>query len=395
MKTSLIALVLIFIILPLIDTLLYMRLKRLFTTLWRIYIYIAHSFLFLFLLFFLLYTLKFNHTKESYVIFNNIVGAITLVYFPKLIYLFLWGCIVIFRRYYRLYFVLHTIVVVITLYVFFYIGYTVTLGRYNYKEHVQVIEFPTLPKTLNGLKIVQLSDLHLGSHSVNFPGIQKMIEQINRIRPDLILFTGDMINNYGNEITPWIDLLRTLHAKYGKYAVTGNHDYGLYTQWENDSSFKANQKLFFKNMKLSGFTMLNNDYAKIVIRQDTLYLAGVENWGNPPFPRYGNLQYSLRDQNNLFTIVMSHDPSHWQQEIRQNNIPLTLSGHTHAMQIGIEIGKIKWSPAEYLYAEYDGLYKSEEQYLNVNRGQGYLGYPGRIGLVPQIDIIILRNETID
>lgn len=275
---------------------------------------------------------------------------------------------------------------------FLIILYSITFNRYNYKTETTSVCFPQLPSSFENFKIVQLSDLHLGSHSVNYKGISLLVDKVNRMKPDIILFTGDMVNNFAAEIRPWIQELNRLKAKYGKYAVTGNHDYGLYTRWKDTTDQLLNMEEFYRNMKESGFIMLNSANVPIIRGSDTLYVAGVENWGNPPFPRYGNLALALENTNDHFVILLSHDPSHWRAEILNTSIPLTLSGHTHAMQMGIKIGKMEWSPARMMYPEYDGLYRQGGQYLHVSRGEGYLGFPGRIGLRPQIDEIILLRD---
>ena len=201
-----------------------------------------------------------------------------------------------------------------------------------------------------------------------------------------------MVNNFADEMPHWIPLFQQLQAPYGKYAVTGNHDYGDYTRWPNQQTKADNLKRFYENMELMGFHMLNNTHVPIVVQGDTLWLAGVENWGKPPFPRYGKLSVAIDNlQSDQPIILLSHDPSHWRAEVLNSPVALTLSGHTHAMQLGIKIGENKWSPAKYLYPEYDGLYREGNQFLYVSRGQGYLGFPGRIGLRPIITELILTR----
>ena len=201
-----------------------------------------------------------------------------------------------------------------------------------------------------------------------------------------------MVNNFADEISPWITPLSQLKASYGKYAVTGNHDYGDYTHWSSPEAKESNMQHFYSNMKQMGFQMLNNSRTPIIVQNDTIWLAGVENWGKPPFPRYGNLNAAIDSlPTDALVILLSHDPSHWRAEVLQHSIPLTLSGHTHAMQLGIRIGNKEWSPAKYIYPEYDGLYQENRQYLYVSRGQGYLGFPGRIGLRPVITELILTR----
>lgn len=268
----------------------------------------------------------------------------------------------------------------------------ITRNRYNYKTETTSVCFPQLPPAFEDFKIVQLSDLHLGSHTPNYKGIPLLVKQVNSLNPDVILFTGDMINNFASELRPWTEVLSRLKARYGKFAVTGNHDYGLYVRWKDPEQQRRNMKEFYENMEKAGFVMLNNASVPIVRGKDTLCIAGVENWGNPPFPRYGHLEEALKNCDGHFVVLLSHDPSHWEAEIVHHNVPLTLSGHTHAMQMGIKAGSWEWSPARMLYPQYDGLYRKGAQYIHVSRGEGYLGFPGRIGLRPQIDEIILNRN---
>ena len=281
---------------------------------------------------------------------------------------------------------------IVSVFCFFIILHGITYNRYNYKIESTSVCFPQLPPAFDNFKIVQLSDLHLGSHSSRYEGIPLLVEQVNSLNPDLILFTGDMVNNFASELRPWTEVLNRLKARYGKFAVTGNHDYGSYVHWENPEKQQLNMKEFYENMEKAGFVMLNNTNVPIVRGKDTLYIAGVENWGNPPFPRYGKLDEALRNCNGHFVVLLSHDPSHWEAEILQYDVPLTLSGHTHAMQMGIKVGQWDWSPARLMYPQYDGLYRKGEQYIHVSRGEGYIGFPGRIGLRPQIDEIILHRN---
>lgn len=382
---------LLFIILT--DTLLFLQLKNYIRKRSGQIAYIVHSLLFvagLVLFYKMVPRLK---GPENYYWIGLGIGILFLFYLPKIIFLLLYALSWPLSR-------LHPsgrkksryAAAAIAILCFLIILYSITFNRYNYKIETTRICFPELPAAFENFKIIQLSDLHLGSHSRNYKGITRLVEQVNNLRPDVILFTGDMVNNFASELTPWIKELSRLKAGYGKYAVTGNHDYGHYVHWKNPGQEKENLKHFYLNMKKAGFQMLNNTNIPLIKSGDTLIIAGVENWGNPPFPRYGKLTEALKDTGHHFVILLSHDPSHWKAEVQHYSIPLTLSGHTHAMQMGIKIGKLQWSPAQWIYPEYDGLYRQGSSYLYVSRGQGYLGFPGRIGLRPQIDqIILLRN----
>ncbi|WP_251619923.1 metallophosphoesterase [Odoribacter lunatus] len=373
------------------DSILYFQLKRFLRTCLSRFIFGIHSLLFI--IGFILYYVYIPHLKgpESYYWVGLWIGIFILFYIPKIIFILFnilaWPINRLSHSSGKK--TRYTATIIAGIF-FLSILYSITYNRYNYKIQTISIEFPQLPASFKNFKIIQLSDLHLGSHSVYYSGIPLLVDKVNSLHPDVILFTGDMVNNFAVEICPWIEELSRLKARYGKYAVTGNHDYGLYTQWPDSTARLDNMRDFYNNMKDAGFTMLNNSNIPIIKGNDTLYIAGVENWGNPPFPRFGKLSQALENTEDHFVILLSHDPSHWRAEILNHPIPLTLSGHTHAMQMGIKIGKFKWSPARLLYPEYDGLYYHDNHYINVSRGEGYIGFPGRIGLRPQIDEIILN-----
>lgn len=383
---------LLFIIL--IDSALFFQLRQKLRSKWKMILYWLQSLLFVATL--VTYHLVISHVKgpEAYLWIERIIGIIFLFYTPKLLFIIFralsWIAGLISQLACK---ILRTLAWYSALLGFLILLFSVTFGRYYYKVETVPVSFDNLPAAFDGYKIVQLTDLHLGSYGKNYKGIPKLVKEVNDLHPDIIVFTGDMVNNFAAEMNPWIDLIGQLKAKYGKFAITGNHDYGDYTVWKHPEEKQANLEQFFKNMEAMGFYMLNNDNIPLVMNADTLYLAGVENWGEPPFSRYGNLGEALHDTEGHFVLLLSHNPSHWRAEVLKHKIPLTLSGHTHAMQMGVKIGKYEWSPAQYIYPEYDGLYRHDHQYLYVSRGQGYLGFPGRIGLRPVITEIILTKSV--
>ena len=267
-------------------------------------------------------------------------------------------------------------------------------GKYNYKVIKHQLSFNRLPKDFNGFKIVHISDFHCGSFD-NKEKLTYGIDLINKQKPDIILFTGDMVNNIADEILPWKSLISSLNAPYGKYAVLGNHDYGDYNSWNSDEEKIENFKKLITLQNEMGFKLLNNTSEIININQSTIDLIGVENWGSG-FKQKGNLDLALANTKaNDFKILMSHDPTHWKEKVltHKQHIDLTLSGHTHGMQFGIEIpGIIKWSPAKYRYKHWAGIYQEFNQIINVNRGFGFLAYPGRVGIYPEITLITLQTK---
>jgi len=271
--------------------------------------------------------------------------------------------------------------------------YGMAKGRFNFRIENKSLTFKNLPESFDGFKIVQISDIHIGSFLGHEGQVQKAIELVNDQNPDLLLFTGDLVNNFTEELNGWIPILNKLKAKYGKYSILGNHDYGDYFDWKNDAEKEKNLEDLIQAQKELGFRLLLNESEEIELNNSKIALIGVENWGLPPFPQYGDLNQAMNQSEKLpFKILMSHDPSHWDAEVIKNtDIDLTLSGHTHGMQFGINIGNVKWSPVKYKYPRWAGIYQEGNQYLYVNRGFGYIGFPGRVGMPPEITVIELKK----
>lgn len=261
-------------------------------------------------------------------------------------------------------------------------------------KHVE-IKHTDLPIQFDGLRIAHITDQHLGNWGKDTTFLSKVVNTINQQHPDIICTTGDMVNNFADEISPFIHIWQRMQAPLGKYAILGNHDYGDYTTWETPQARTANLNATKQHIRNSGFKLLLNQHTALTRGTDTLYIAGIENWGKPPFPQYGDLNKTMQNiPQNAFTILLSHDASHWKREVvERKNIQLTLSGHTHAAQMGIVTKKIKFSPSAYIYDEWDGLYQHENQFLYVNHGLGFIGMAMRIGVPPEITIITLRRDN--
>lgn len=273
--------------------------------------------------------------------------------------------------------------------------YGVTVGKYNYKVIKQRIYFPDLREAFDGFKITQISDVHSGSFD-NAEKINYAIDLVNEQDSDMILFTGDIVNTHATEMHPWIDTFKRIkkHA-YGKYAVLGNHDYGEYVTWPNEKEKEANFQAIKGLYGQIDFDLLLNEHTYIEKGADRFALIGVENWGHN-FKKAGDIAKASEGvAQSDFKVLMSHDPSHWDYEIKNHdkNFHLTLAGHTHGMQFGIEIpGYFKWSLAQYVYAQWAGLYENLGRYVYVNRGFGFHAYPGRVGIMPEITVIELKKE---
>ena len=276
---------------------------------------------------------------------------------------------------------------------FFIILFGLTRGKHFYKVRRETLYFPDLPDTFDGLTITQISDIHSGSLS-DEKGVQRGIDLANAQNSDLLLFTGDLVNHSASEMDPWISRFTKLKAPFGKFSILGNHDYGDYTKWESKGAKEANLERLKEIHDEMGFTLLLNEAVTIQKGGKSIALIGVENWGKGGFHKYGDLQTATADvPDNSFKILMSHDPSHWDGVTLDyhKHVHLTLAGHTHGMQFGIELFGFKWSPIKYFYKQWAGLYKQAGKYLYVNRGFGFHGLKGRIGIWPEITVLTLQR----
>lgn len=269
-----------------------------------------------------------------------------------------------------------------------------------------------LPKEFDGIRIAHITDLHFGNLSPRDSYLQKIVTKLNEIDPDMLVCTGDMMNLTAEEVNGLDGLFTSINAPLGRYAVMGNHDYGDYSKWESEEAKQANLKAAYEAYRRVGFVLLNDSAVQITDHKlqitdnttlstlntqlSTISVIGVENWGKPPFPRYGDLAEATENFTpTQFNILLSHDPNHWKEEIvseQYKYIDLTLSGHTHSAQMGINLGKLKWSPSQWIFDHWDGLYQEGTQYLFVSRGLGYVGIPFRLGMPAEISVITMRNE---
>lgn len=272
-------------------------------------------------------------------------------------------------------------------------AYGIISGAHDYRIRRSTIKLPNLPKKFDGIKIAQLSDIHTGSF-FNKTAVKGGVEMLMNEKPDLIFFTGDLVNNESSEVKNYVDVFDKLKAPHGVFSVTGNHDYGDYHAWPTQKAKQENFKNLIEAHRLMGFDLLMNEHRFIELDGEKIAVLGSENWGGGRFAKYGRLDKAHAGTEEApVKILLSHDPSHWDAQVRPlyPDIDLMLSGHTHGFQFGVEIGNIKWSPSQYAYKQWAGLHQEGSQYLYVNRGYGYLGYPGRVGMPPEITIIELKR----
>jgi hypothetical protein len=270
--------------------------------------------------------------------------------------------------------------------------YGVTRGKYNYKIHKHVLAFDDLPEAFNGFKITQISDIHSGSFN-DHDAVKHGIDLINEQQSDLFLFTGDLVNNDATEFNPWKELFSKIKAPFGQFSVLGNHDYGDYGAWSSPEAKLVNNNMIIQHHSDVGFRLMQDENIKIEKDGQSITLLGVQNWGMG-FKQAGDLPKALDGvDKDSFKILMSHDPTHFEHEVKnnENKIHLTVSGHTHGMQMGVEFPWLKWSPVKYRYPRWAGLYEENGRYLYVNRGFGFIGFSGRVGIWPEITVIELRK----
>ena len=280
---------------------------------------------------------------------------------------------------------------------------TLTYGMirnpYRYRVRDNIIGIVDLDDRLEGLRIVQISDIHAGSWVFKSP-VETAIKKINDLKPDLVFFTGDMVNYKASEMEPFVELFSQIESTYGVYSILGNHDYGEYYRWDSEQDKRENFQQMLDVHNRMGWKLLRNKNEIISVKGAELAVIGVENYSAlPQFPNYGNLSKAYEGAKDAdLRILLTHDPTHWDAEVRKsfNDIEITLSGHTHGFQFGFEIpGFVRWSPSSLVYNQWAGLYQKGTQYLYVNRGLGFLGYPGRVGILPEITLIELKKKTDD
>ena len=271
------------------------------------------------------------------------------------------------------------------------LGFGIVSGAYDYRVRRKKVVIPNLPKAFDGMRIGQLSDIHSGSF-YNKTAVQGGIDLMHKEKPDLFVFTGDLVNSATPEVKEYKDMFAKLSAPLGAYSILGNHDYGDYKRWSSKEAKQKNLDDLVQVHKEMGWDLLRNENRFIKVNGEQIALLGVENWGKGRFAKYGDLEKAYAGTEEVETkILLSHDPSHWDAQVRRNHpdIDLTLSGHTHGFQFGVEIGNFRWSPSQYMYDQWADLYKKGNQQIYVNRGFGFIGYPGRVGILPEITILEL------
>jgi len=265
-------------------------------------------------------------------------------------------------------------------------------NKYNYRIRRVSLNYPGLPKAFRGMRIVQLSDIHSGSF-MDKRAVTRGVETAMKEKPDLILFTGDLVNDRAVEMNEYLDVFNKLNAPMGVYSILGNHDYGDYVAWSSQAEKTANLDQLKNYHAAMGWRLLMNQHVLLKKGEEQIALIGIENWSaKARFPKYGKLKDAYAGTEQIpFKILMSHDPSHWDAEVRTKfpDIDLMLAGHTHGMQFGVDIPGFKWSPVQYMYKQWADLYEEGSQKLYVNRGFGFIGYPGRVGILPEITVITL------
>jgi predicted MPP superfamily phosphohydrolase len=272
-------------------------------------------------------------------------------------------------------------------------AYGIISGAHDYRVRRVTVKLPHLPKAFDGMRIGQLSDIHAGSF-FNKTAVKGGVEMFLKEKPDVIFFTGDLVNNESTEVNEYFDIFRKLKAPFGVYSVTGNHDYGDYHQWDSLEAKRKNFKDLIEAHRLMDFKLLMNEHRYLEQGGEKIAIMGIENWGAGRFSKYGKMEkaYAGTDEAPV-KLLLSHDPSHWDAQVRPlyADVDIAFAGHTHGFQFGIELGGIKWSPSQYVYKQWAGLYQQGSQFLYVNRGFGYLGYPGRIGMPPELTIMELKR----
>ena len=360
-------------------------------------LFVSDISIFIILLLFLTYYYFQIRSAPDYFLFTKVFYSVTLlflVFIPKLSFSIFYVInylivllIQLFNRKKKKDFAFFKYVgLLLFLIIFFAMLYGILIGKTDLYIRKSGITSEKLPASFNKLKIVQISDIHIGSFCQNQSFINKAVAEINELKPDIVLLTGDLVNNFADEANGFDSIFNKIKAPLGKYAVLGNHDFGDYTVWRTPNTKNVNLNDVMFHYKKMGFTLLRNENIYIKKGNDSIAIAGVDSWGKPPFKQYGDVKKAMQTiPENTFTILLSHDPSYWDCVIKYlSKVDITFSGHTHGMQLGIEKFGLKYSPVQYRYPQWGGLYCYKNKYVYVNRGMGFIGFTGRIGMPPEI-----------
>ncbi len=266
-------------------------------------------------------------------------------------------------------------------------------GAHDYRVRKKTLVLKNLPKAFDGIRIAQISDIHTGSF-FNKTAVSGGVDMLNDQKADIVFFTGDLVNNQSDEAKPYLDIFKKVKAPMGVFSTMGNHDYGDYNQWPSAAAKQKDIEQLHEMHRYMGWDILLNENRVIKEGADQMAILGLENWGEGRFSKYGDMEKTMLGVEEVpFKLLLSHDPSHWDAQVRQQyqNVDLTLAGHTHGMQFGVEIGDFRWSPSQYIYKRWADLYQEGDQFLYVNRGYGFIGYPGRVGILPEITVLELKS----
>ncbi len=395
MRMYMLTLVSLLLLIAIPDTFFYLKLKRRDSHPFYIVMHLIPAVIFTVLFLYIKFGLESMHNFRVVVAVMWLFFFFLLIYLSKLIHAFFYVLEYIYKKitgHESIYFYIARIGLNTYIVAAMLISAYITPRRFDV-THIQ-IPIKGLPAAFDGYRIVQISDLHLGSWNFKHKKLYPVLKLVNEQNPDIIVFSGDMVNNFADETASWQPYFAQLKAPYGKFAVMGNHDYGDYTDWKNDSLRADNSQRIRDAIKDFGFTLLLNEHVYLKCgSSDSLLLLGVENWNKDKKANYSDLEKALRNTSPKEPkILLTHDPSQWEPEVlKHKDIVLTLSGHTHAGQLGIQIGKRLISPAEFVFKYWVGLYQIDNQYLYVNRGIGYIGLPMYISVRPEITVIELKT----
>ena len=379
----------------LVDGWFYLKMKKHEIKTWFRNVSLLPGILFILSFFYIRFGLRYSNNPYLVSKISWLFVALVIIYVPKILYILFYYINALFN----LIFKTHTRA-------FRYVGFALSIGfvslifysvvvtRDDIYLKKQVVEVQNLPKNFDGYRIALFADMHLGNWDRKYSIMKPIISMINRSHPNIIVFAGDLINNYEQETHGWEPYFRQLKSKNGTFAILGNHDYGDYSHWNSEKEKRTNLQLTERNIRNLGFQLLLNSHTDLIQGKDTITLVGVENFGSGHFRNYCNLNKALEGtKSNRMKILLSHNPNEWNAEVvgKHPDIFLTLSGHTHAGQLGLVEGKIRFSIASANYPQWDGLYSKGNQYLYVNRGIGYVGMPIRVGVPPEVTLIILKR----